>query len=192
MTDRTDRTAGSDRADPGPRFRRATELDPATADRLRARLAPYVAPYVEQWDGLRDDVMRVTRADADTLDRVHARIDASRQRRLGWSTGGFALAMAALALWLGSRAPVAERIEAAPSPDDVSLSLAGVGRIGGTDRAPVIAWESGSLTVEVRPDRTADLTITTPEATVRVAQAAVVVDRTHHETRVDVRDGAVE
>jgi ferric-dicitrate binding protein FerR (iron transport regulator) len=74
----------------------------------------------------------------------------------------------------------------------VALELDGLGTVGGTQQAPEIRWESGTLRVAVTPDRDVRLAVVTPEATVRVVGTEFSVDRADFATAVRVSHGTVE
>lgn len=137
--------------------------------------------------------------------RVRARL-ASRQpapaRRL-WVYGGVAMAAAAAGITLvmvqpdPGLAPVQAqlnaadaRVELAPSPH-VALAYQGAGSLEGTRQAPRISWESGTVQVQVEPDRGIQLVVATAEAEVLVVGTAFAVTRDALGTQVDVDHGTV-
>lgn len=152
----------------------------------------------------------LTPPSAAAVQRVRARLDRpvgptlSAGRILGLSAATVALAATAL---LGVRqvmlppapppAPVSVALEASgwathTSVPDVGLSFEGVGAIAGTEDAPRIHWETGTLNVEVTPEKGVRLAVTTAEAEVRVVGTGFTVERDRLGTRVLVRHGRVE
>lgn len=73
----------------------------------------------------------------------------------------------------------------------VELRFAGAGAVGGTTEAPHIAWERGTLNVEVTPGEGVRLSVTTREAEVRVVGTGFSVVRDPLGTRVAVTHGTV-
>jgi hypothetical protein len=147
-------------------------------------------------DEAREAYLRSTTLPKDTAQRLHERLHTGKSQRrvVSWLGGGLLLAaIAALLLW-----PSQESLPPAVRPldgallRDVALSFSGQGRLGGTEQAPVIDWESGELSVEVTPHRGVDLTVSTPEAQVRVVGTVFLVDRLDQATRVEVQRGQVE
>jgi ferric-dicitrate binding protein FerR (iron transport regulator) len=129
--------------------------------------------------------------------RVRARL--AGDRRPVWQP---ALALAAAALlavgvWGAlpdpDPLPVDQPLAAAPVTLGafVALTPGGQGRALGTEAAPRIEWEQGTLNVEVTPDQGVDLKIQTREALVEVVGTGFDVDRSRLGTRVDVDHGAV-
>ncbi|MSQ01803.1 MAG: hypothetical protein EXR71_07910 [Myxococcales bacterium] len=127
----------------------------------------------------------------------------ARSPRYAYVGGGLLGAALAAAALFAVPAPVAtppagegtlqsEDRWAARAFDGVALSYRGVGDVDGTDKAPRIDWQRGTLNVEVTPDRGLDVRISTREAEVRVVGTGFTVDRTALGTRVDVRHGLVE
>mgnify|MGYP003327532486 FL=1 len=143
--------------------------------------------------------------------RVRARLDESTRSSVSVGRlAGIAVATAAIAAAAllalqhvmipppAAPAPVAVALDA-PSGwavhtavPDVGLSFEGVGTIGGTEDAPRIAWESGTLNVEVTPEKGVRLAVATAEAEVRVVGTGFTVQRDRLGTRVQVRHGRVE
>lgn len=76
--------------------------------------------------------------------------------------------------------------------DRMALAPAGEGRLAGTPEAPQVAWQQGTLQVEVTPERGTAFELTTREARVRVIGTAFEVTRDPLGTRVDVSRGKVE
>jgi hypothetical protein len=143
----------------------------------------------------RDSYLRSTELSAEAAQRLEQRLRPRKgPRRAPWLLAGGLLAAAAAVwlLWPGSPPPPAERPLAGALLQDVALSFSGEGRLGGTEQAPVIEWESGALSVEVTPHRGVDLTVSTPEAQVRVVGTVFLVDRAEQATRVEVQRGKVE
>jgi hypothetical protein len=97
-----------------------------------------------------------------------------------------AVALAVLVAFLVGRHPGQVRA------NDVALELEGLGTVGGTQQAPEIRWESGTLRVAVTPQRGVELAVYTPEATVRVIGTEFSVDRADFATAVQVTHGTVE
>ncbi len=142
---------------------------------------------------------------ADAVLRTQARITAEardRKRSWGWMAAPLGLAAAA-ALVIGvmsvPSAPVelaqtlaadGEQIEVQPT-EHVRLAYDGQGQLGGTDRAPRLQWESGSVHVEVTPDQGIDFRVQTADAEVRVLGTVFDVNSTHLGTQVTVNEGKV-
>ncbi len=127
----------------------------------------------------------------------------ARSTRYAYVGGGLLGAALAAAVLFALPAPVAtpptgegslqsEERWAARAFDGVALSYRGVGDVDGTNKAPRIDWQRGTLNVEVTPGRGLDVRISTREAEVRVVGTGFTVDRTALGTRVDVRHGLVE
>ncbi len=74
----------------------------------------------------------------------------------------------------------------------VDLTYRGVGEVAGPDSAPRIAWQRGTIHVEVQPDQGIDLRVQTREAEVRVVGTGFSVTRDALGTHVEVRHGRVE
>ena len=94
---------------------------------------------------------------------------------------------------LGAR-PRELRSEVAQSAaigENVALRYEGRGAISGDEAHPRLAWEAGSLEVEVTPERHVDLQVATPEGTATVVGTGFVVTRNALGTRVEVRHGVV-
>ncbi|MBX2804171.1 MAG: FecR domain-containing protein [Myxococcales bacterium] len=75
--------------------------------------------------------------------------------------------------------------------DHVELAFDGEGTLAGTPKAPEVLWESGTLGVDVVPDKDVVLTVVTPEAEVRVLGTRFDVHRAAHATTVSVSKGRV-
>lgn len=73
----------------------------------------------------------------------------------------------------------------------VAITYEGTGAMGGTGRAPRIAWEAGTIHVEVEHGAGIDLRVETREAEVRVVGTGFSVTRDAFGTRVEVRHGRV-
>lgn len=73
----------------------------------------------------------------------------------------------------------------------VAFTYEGTGAMGGTGKAPRIAWEAGTIHVEVEHGQGIDLRVQTREAEVRVVGTGFSVTRDAMGTRVDVRHGRV-
>lgn len=74
----------------------------------------------------------------------------------------------------------------------VKLHYDGVGELSGTEAAPVIAWRSGVLEVEVEKGAGVDLRVRTREGEVRVIGTAFRVSRDVLGTGIEVERGVVE
>jgi hypothetical protein len=134
---------------------------------------------------------RATEVDALAARRIHAAVRAGpRRSRWRWALCAVpAVALAAAALLWGKSPPPPEPA-VLPIPH-VALHMGGEGRLEGTEQAPIVSWSAGTLEVEVTPQQGVDLTIETPEATIRVVGTAFVVERERYATRVVVQEGTV-
>ncbi len=74
----------------------------------------------------------------------------------------------------------------------VDLTYRGSGDVDGSDQAPRIDWQRGTLNVEVTPGLGLDVRVNTREAEVRVVGTGFTVTRDALGTRVEVRHGIVE
>ena len=143
----------------------------------------------------------------DAVRRTQARIvaaarDRQSSRGWGWLVGPVGVAAAA-ALALGvvfvKPAPVAlsQTLSAdsgaveAQLTEHVRLAYEGSGELSGTDRAPRLAWESGTVHVAVTPEQGIDLRVQTRDAEVRVIGTVFDVSRDTLGTRVKVDEGKV-
>lgn len=139
--------------------------------------------------------LRETRLDAETQRRLQHKLLSARSEtsaRIGWPLAS-GLALTTIAALVSLRLALAPTEQIATLPiDDVSLAFEGEGQISGTERAPVIQWESGTLSVDVTPKRGVDLTVLTPEAVVHVIGTVFTVARAERATHVEVERGTVE
>lgn len=162
-------------------YLRRTELDPAVAERLAARLRRQYADDPATQLAARS----ATTPDPRALARLRARLrDPGRVGRR-WVPIGLAVAAAAaagIAWW--SRPPPS-------SIDHVALEMHGEGQLGGTRDAPVVTWSSGRLSVRVTPHVGAHFAVRTPEALVEVVGTVFTVERSRHATDVAVVEGRV-
>ena len=137
--------------------------------------------------------------------RIRARLAGRQPARSlrAWAYGGVALAAAAAGLTVvvampdPGLAPVQaqlasgeQRAELAPSPE-LALAYQGAGSLEGTRQAPRIAWESGTVHVDVQPHQGIELVVATAEAQVQVVGTAFAVTRDALGTQVDVDHGLV-
>jgi hypothetical protein len=74
----------------------------------------------------------------------------------------------------------------------IELSYLGTGTVGGSSGSPEIAWDSGTIHVEVTPNQGLHLAVRTREAEVRVIGTGFTVTRNALGTHVEVRHGIVE
>lgn len=142
-------------------------------------------------------LMRDFRADTSPgprrLAALRAGLDRPRTRVRWVLAAGVALAAAALFLLRPGPGPA----EAIPLSTPTGLgSLVhvtpeGEGSAVATARGYAVAWRHGRLEVEVVPDRGAELTVTTDEATISVVGTGFSVDRNALGTTVAVRHGTV-
>jgi len=136
----------------------------------------------------------------DGAHRVAARVRASmalgRARNRGLMLAGVAAAVA-LAAWPRTAPLDVQLQDGADSPAFVSetgrlaLTYDGEGTVSGTEQAPRMQWRSGSVDVEVEPNRGTDFRLVTPEAEVRVLGTAFSVDRNALGTTTLVSRGRV-
>jgi ferric-dicitrate binding protein FerR (iron transport regulator) len=179
------------------RFADRTRAHPAAVRRVRDRV------LVDAGDVLPSTLLKALPAPVPgATTRVRARLARPAPRRIA-PVPFVLVALAALALLAfrtfpsapppalaaGLDAPVAwEALQ--PTPE-VHLDFQGAGTLGGTARAPRVAWERGTLRVEVEPDRGIDLAVQTREAEVRVVGTGFDVGRDALGTVVTVRHGHV-
>ncbi len=151
--------------------------------------APLLQAFAEATRATDDDARRL-------LPRLRA--PAPAPRRAPWAFG-LALAAAAVAIgaW-GLRPPADAPIAAAglqagrvALSDDVSLVVDGDGAVSGSTRAPRLAWERGTVDVEVTPGAGIDLQLETREAHIQVVGTRFQVRRDALGTRVEVQRGEV-
>ncbi|MFT5586341.1 MAG: hypothetical protein ACI9VR_003938, partial [Cognaticolwellia sp.] len=130
--------------------------------------------------------------------RVRARLRKPAPSR-AW-VGGLVLAAGAL-LVLGSTqlpqdpAPLAQALASAGQAEitpDLQATWQGSGRITGTEEAPIVDWDKGSLHLELTPDQGVDLQVRTREASVLVLGTVFDVDRDVLGTTVSVTRGSVQ
>jgi len=133
------------------------------------------------------------------LARLRARpFQARTQTRwlpIGAAVGMAAAVMLAL-LWPPTPAPLSARLAAATRTDQaltpkVQLGYAGAGEVAGTDQAPRIRWEAGTLEVDVTPKQGIDLSVETDEGLVQVVGTSFSVTRDALGTAFSVSRGAV-
>lgn len=114
--------------------------------------------------------------------------------------GGLVLASGALVA-LGSTqlpqdpAPLAQPLARAGQAEitpDLQASWQGSGRITGTEEAPIVHWDKGSLHLELTPNQGVDLQVRTREASVLVLGTVFDVDRDVLGTTVSVTRGSVQ
>lgn len=73
----------------------------------------------------------------------------------------------------------------------LALRYQGAGHVGGTVARPDIEWVLGRIELELEPDASAELTLRTVEATVRVTGTRFAVERDAAGTKVEVAEGRV-
>jgi ferric-dicitrate binding protein FerR (iron transport regulator) len=184
------------------RFTRETAPAPRAVERVRERIGPQPGD-AEISKALLQHLPDPPRgAEA----RVRARLAQPRPvRGRAWQVGaGLAVAAAAagFALVIARPDPGLEPVQAqlsaarqpaelAPTPH-VALSYRGAGSLEGTQRAPHIRWESGTVSVEVEPERGVELVVSTAEARVSVVGTAFEVTRDALGTQVRVDHGQVQ
>jgi ferric-dicitrate binding protein FerR (iron transport regulator) len=169
-------------------FARETDASPAAVERLRGgRPAPGLGA--------------LHAVDPALVTRVRAR---ARSVRRGRSRSvrllGIAAVLAVLAAVIVVRAPP-RRLEQPlassvrtdlPLTRDVQLAYAGSGHVEGTEQAPRIHWDAGTLDVDVTPHRGINLVVETLEGTVHVIGTAFTVTRDALGTSVTVARGTVD
>lgn len=155
---------------------------------------------------------RATEPDPQAIDNLNERLSARRLRHDASASrrppvprlvlGGtllFALSLGVVLLTRGLHtepATLSVRL-ASPSPTvfrpvpALTLTLEGEGELAGTERAPHIHLEAGSLDVELEPDQGVGFSVETGEATVTVHGTSFQVLRDALGTRVSVREGRV-
>lgn len=154
-----------------------------------------------------------TRPDAAALVRLRVRIAASIESTAvfqGWLVGRLKIAVPVAAVAVLALVLVLPQNQALPLPGEPPLALTsetdpaqikptrevrleyqGAGELGGTREAPRLAWRTGTVRAEVEPDRGIDLTVETPEATVRVIGTVFEVTRGALGTETRVERGIV-
>ena len=176
-------------------FRDATRPVDAQVQQVKRRLRQ------EGW--LADDAdkpLRDLQPPLGSLARLRLRLwrEPFHRPRPAWTAFALAAALVA-AVWAWPRVHgLAERLEStetwawmAPTPQ-VALGFQGVGNLSGTNREPTITWESGTLEVEVTPNRGIHLVVETREGRVRVTGTAFAVVRNPLGTEVRVTRGSVD
>lgn len=138
--------------------------------------------------------------------RVRASVQTERSRgtRRVWMpvlVGLGVAAAAAFALrWEPTPAPVALTLDApvteapttqVPVSDEIVATVGGLGAVTGDAKNVHVAWEKGTLSLEVEPERGIQLAVQTDEATVRVVGTGFDVVRDALGTHVSVRHGKV-
>lgn len=130
--------------------------------------------------------------------RVKARLRKPAPSR-AW-IGGLALAAGAL-LALGTTQlpqapePLAQALASAGQAEitpHLSARWTGQGQVSGTEEAPVVDWDKGSLHLELTPEQGVDLHVRTREASVAVLGTVFDVDRDVLGTTVSVTRGKVQ
>jgi len=146
----------------------------------------------------------IVRVRAALLERQRDRASVNGWR-WGWALVPLGVAAAAVSFVMSTPEPAPP---AAPAPlaatlasdgsqgalqptEDVRLSFHGTGSLSGTESAPRLAWESGSVEIAVTPDQQIDLRVQTREAEVRVLGTVFEVIRDARGTRVSVTEGKV-
>lgn len=170
----------------------ATEPDAASLHRVRARVLP---------EPVRDLMAVLPEPPSRQVARVRARLRdrsvAPRGRPMAWlATGGLALAAASIAGTLAVRpepAPLDLRLGTEPVAiaADVRLRPEGRGHLHSRASQVAVAWEQGTVGVEVTPDAGVELSVTTAEAVIRVVGTAFDVTRDKLGTTVTVAHGRV-
>ena len=183
------------------RFRRETDPSARAVARVKQRIGEPVSDAAVSSSVLRHLPGVAPGAEA----RVRARLAARQpvRSRRAWAYGGLALAAAAAGLTVVVATPdpglqpvqaqlqsTQQRVELAPSPH-VALAFQGAGELDGTRQSPRIAWESGTVHVDVTPDQGIQLVVATAEAEVQVVGTAFDVTRDALGTRVEVDHGMV-
>jgi ferric-dicitrate binding protein FerR (iron transport regulator) len=183
------------------RFRRETE----PSARAVARVKDRIGGQVDDLEVSRALLQHLPGVDPYAPARVKARLAArqpTRARRVR-TYGGVALVAAAAGLTLvlalpdPGVAPVQAQLQAtdqtvelAPSPE-VTLAYRGTGSLEGTRQAPRIAWEAGTVHLEVEPRQGIELVVATAEAQIEVVGTAFDVTRDALGTQVAVEHGRV-
>ncbi len=174
-----------------------TRARPEAIERIQRRLVAEIGDPVE----VRARLAVVPAVADGAEDRVLARLAAS-QRQLRPHPARIAvlgtLLAAAVALFIIQEQPLeltgslsaTEWQHAQPTPL-VALAFQGEGVLGGNEGAPHIEWRTGTLKVEVEPNRGVKLDVQTREAVVRVVGTGFSVDRSALGTTVAVTHGRV-
>lgn len=180
-------------------YARRTEPPPGAEERVRA--------LVQRDTEISRTLLRsLPEPDAWAETRVRSRVQAAfatprpaLRPALTRAGLGAAVALAITLGWLSwprPAPPIAVAIDTVSADyrlgPDVALHAEGRGHAGGTERAPLVEWEEGLLSVEVTPGAGIDLVVRTPEATVRVIGTGFTVERSALGTSVSVRHGEVQ
>ncbi|MBX2802960.1 MAG: FecR domain-containing protein [Myxococcales bacterium] len=126
-----------------------------------------------------------------------ARIRAGRSRRVPWgrlALAAVAVGLATLWLWPEAPEPVQHALEGVAGQQlgpHVHVHSDGTGEVSGHAQHLTVQWRSGSLQVEVVPERGVQLQVVTDEAVVRVVGTAFDVTRDALGTQVAVTRGQV-
>ncbi len=155
-------------------------------------------------DDTRPDDAAAARVRARALEtadvRLHARAMAALRRPWIAAGAGVSLAAAGVLLTVFVAPPEAPPLQAelvAPdwetlSPsEEVQMHFQGRGTLAGTEQAPEVAWESGTVRLAVEPERGIDLRVRTPEVLVRVLGTRFAVRRDALGSHVEVQRGLV-
>lgn len=146
-----------------------------------------------------------TRGSLEAQARLRAAVSTSEGQaaRRPWAIALAGAAVAGAVVWalqpaapspvsLALSAPVSEApsmpVQVSP---EVAATVGGLGQVTGDTRNVHVAWEKGTLSLEVEPDRGINLAVETDEATVRVVGTGFDVARDAFGTRVSVRHGRV-
>ena len=144
-----------------------------------------------------------TEASPADLTRLRARIRAHRSRgRRSWipvlapAVGLAAVGTLVVMLAEDTPAAVTASFNASQSQTvqvglDVQIDARGIGALSGTERAPRLAWNAGTVNISVKPGAGLDVEVHTDEAVVRVVGTEFSVARGPLGTTVDVVRGTV-
>lgn len=151
----------------------------------------------------RDHAANRVRARAlETADlRVHERAMAALRRPWIAAGVGVSLAAAGVLLTVFVQPPEPAELvaelnavadwETLTASEDVQMHFQGRGSLAGTEQAPDITWETGTVRLAVEPERGIDLRVRTPEVLVRVLGTRFAVHRDAKGSHVEVQRGLV-
>ena len=151
---------------------------------------------------IRQELQKLPEPEMVAVDRVWRRFEDrhAKSRRVGWVVG-FAVMAAVAAGAVVANLPETSRslsLASAGEPsthawsDQVHIEALGVGELSGTSKDVRLAWESGTVRVEVEPDAGNTFAVDTEEAEIEVVGTVFSVRRDPLGVTVDVERGKVK